>query len=130
MRLSLVCLVLAVTSTCQAQTAVLFGSDATNGQIGSIDRTTGAWTPIAGGPSTVGLAGLAYDPNLNVLYGCKPGSNSLFAVSQSTGIANPVATMGWSNVNGLAFNPTTNKIYGATLGGTFFSYNLGPGEGW
>lgn len=120
------CLVLA--ACCQAQ-SVLYGVDIGADQLGTIDRTTAAWTVIAPvGASS--LTGLAVDPNQNVLYAVDPTNNSLYTVNQSTGQRTLVGPTGFSNVNALAFDPNNNVLYSTSLNGNIlFTINVANGAG-
>jgi hypothetical protein len=120
-----------VLSACAGAQSVLYGVDISADQLGTIDRTTGAWTVI--GPNGAGvnaLTGLACDPNLNVLYAVDPNNNSLYTVNQSTGGATLVGPTGFSNVNALAFDPNTNTLYSTSLNGNnLFTINVATGSG-
>lgn len=109
---------------------VLYGSDVQLDDLGSIDRTTAAWTTI-GSQSTVGaITGLAYDPVQDVLYGCSPNNNSVYTVDQTNGSISLVGPTGFSNINGLAYDPNSGTLYCTDLNGNaFFTVDTNTGAG-
>ncbi len=59
-----------------------------------------------------GVAGLAFDPNTNTLYGTTIGlTPQLITIDPVTGAGTAVGPLG-RDFAGLAFDPTTNTLYG------------------
>ena len=88
-----------------------------------VDTATGFDTPIGslgilngGGPyntSGNGINGMAYDPDLNILWGIS-GLNALYQINITTGNATFVGNTGITgdNISGLAYDFNTHKLYG------------------
>ncbi len=108
----------------------LYGSEVFLDDLGSIDRTTGAWTTIGSQGISGSITGLAFDPVGGVLYGCSPSNNSLYTLDRSTGFATLVGPTGFSNINGLAFDTSTNTLYCTDLNNNaLFTVDVATGSG-
>ncbi|GMG85564.1 hypothetical protein LNKW23_47870 [Paralimibaculum aggregatum] len=109
---------LTVLSQCSApQAAVLYGADAVSGELLSVDRSTGAATPI--GPiGYANIAGLAFAPD-GTLYGVSrspgtPAVSTLVSIDTVTGAGTAVGVLNFEGVDGLAFAPD-ETFYGIDL---------------
>ncbi|MCB9865506.1 MAG: M4 family metallopeptidase [Phycisphaerales bacterium] len=59
------------------------------------------------------VAGLAYDPNADTLYGTDTTSDQLVIIDPDTGAASAVGALGFASVSGLAFDPVSSTLYGS-----------------
>lgn len=75
-----------------------------------------------GGPI---LNGLAYDPNLNILYGTD--HETLFTVDTASGAASAVGAIGATGFSGLAYDPNSDILYG--YGGNSSLYTISTMDG-
>lgn len=110
--------------------SVLYGSEVSLDDLGSIDRSSGSWTTIGNQGIAGSITGLAYDPNNEILYGCSPNNNSLYTLNKSTGFASLVGATGFDNINGLAYDPNNDILYCTDLNGNaLFTVNVNTGVG-
>ena len=95
-------------------TSTLYGSDRPTKQLLTIDRATGAGTPV-GVLAPRKFDGLAYDPMAGTLYGSglKNTVSNLYTLDPQTGAATNVGPMGFAQVRGLAFDPGSGTLYGS-----------------
>lgn len=79
-----------------------------------LDAATGSTMAVSGlGLGGFGnVAGLAYDPTTDTLYGTDTVTDQLVAIDPNTGVASAVGALGFAFVSGLAFDPGTSTIYG------------------
>ncbi|MCG8409293.1 MAG: hypothetical protein MI923_29160 [Phycisphaerales bacterium] len=78
-----------------------------------IDPATGTAIPVSGiGIGFDIVAGLAFDPNTNTLYGVDTGTDQLLVFNLDTGVATAVGPLGFPSVWNLAFDSNTNTLYG------------------
>lgn len=93
-------------------TGTVYGS--ASGLLLTFDTTTGQANAITltgkGGPPF--LFGLAYDPNLDVLYGIDTTS-TLFSIDTATGATKSIGAVGAGALLGLAFDPNSSTLYAA-----------------
>jgi hypothetical protein len=86
-------------------TGTLFGTDASGGNLLSIDRSTGAGT-VVGSTGVFPIPALAVDPTTGIMYaGQGAGSPNIYTVSPTTGAATLVGDtgLGFAAVGGLDF---------------------------
>jgi hypothetical protein len=98
-----------------ATSGTLYGSDALADELIVIDPATGATTVVGpfGIPGFQRVDGLAFDTNSATLYGIQTSGavSSLVTIDTSTGASTLVGGAG--SVAALAFDPSTNTLYGA-----------------
>ncbi len=100
-------------SIATAQGAELLGTEVWTHTLMQIDRNTAAWSPI-GTFDVCTLAGLAYDPNHDILYGIAPCTDNIYIINRETGAATCVGqlgVLGVDNANGLAYDPVHDVLY-------------------
>jgi len=98
-----------------------------------LNMTTGARTPITtvtGGPANI--TGLAYDRQLDILWGAANGNDSLYTINYTTGVATLVGAFNPGHdvtLPGLEFDDSTGALYmTSALAGTFYSVNKSTGQ--
>ena len=98
-----------------------------------LNMTTGARTPITtvtGGPANI--TGLAYDRQLDILWGAANGNDSLYTINYTTGVATLVGAFNPGHdvtLPGLEFDNSTGALYmTSALAGTFYSVNKSTGQ--
>jgi DNA-binding beta-propeller fold protein YncE len=101
-----------------ARAATIVGSDFLADSLIGIDDTTGVGGAIGPfGANSGFVVGLAHDRNTGTLYGVDPITNpnggQLVRINPDTGAAIVVGTFGFIGMNGLAFDPNTNTLYGS-----------------
>jgi len=69
----------------------------TNGEIYTVDETTGTMTYIGNSGTTEGLVGLAYDPSQGILYG--GSTTDFYTIDMGTGVATHVGPYGGAVVS-------------------------------
>lgn len=122
--------VLVLIAACLHAQPVLYGSEVSLDDLGSIDRTSGAWTLIGNQGISGSITGLAHDPGADVLYGCSPNNNSLYTLDQATGLATVIGPTGFSNINGLAWDSTTGALFCTDLNNNaLFTIDTSTGSG-
>ena len=102
----------------QAQAASLYVSTS-DGEVGSIDETTGAYTSLLDGAPS--FADIALDPD-NQLWGV--GSGRLFSIDLGTETTSEIGVLG-ASINGLGFSDD-GTLYGSGTGG-FYSVDTSTG---
>lgn len=105
-------------------TNTLYGIDGVTDVLLNIDTKTGTASLVGSltlavtGQTVDGVAGLAYDPNTSTLYAVNPGDNTspisdnLLTIDASNGVASAVGPLGFGDVTGLSFDPTTGQLFG------------------
>jgi hypothetical protein len=73
-----------------------------------------------------GMNGLAFDPFDNRLIGCS--ANRLYYINTSTGVASQGPSLPYTNFRGLAFDRTTNRLYGVRESGQIYQINKYSGS--
>lgn len=121
---------------------VVFGTGFAQGRLIAIDSSmalvelnmaTGARTPIAtvtGGPANI--TGLAYDRQLDILWGAANGNDSLYTINYTTGVATLVGAFNPGHdvtLPGIEFDDSTGALYmTSALAGTFYNVNKSTGQ--
>jgi DNA-binding beta-propeller fold protein YncE len=94
-----------------ANSNTLYATDTTRDLLLTVATASGAGTAVGGAVHDV--RGLAFDPNSTTLYGSDESSNQLITIDLTTGAATVVGPLGFTNVRGLAFDPTgAGTLYG------------------
>jgi hypothetical protein len=98
-------------------TNTLYMSDAAIGnfaQVGlaKIDLDTGLATFIGDHGTSINIAGLAYVKVNDTLYGSDMDTNQLVVVDRATGATTAVGPFGIVGMRDLAYNPSTDTLYG------------------
>jgi len=102
-----------------AHAEVFYAVDDGSNTLCTIDTSTGVITPI--GPLGVPYAfgDLAFDSSTGVMYmtdgwgASSANSSSLYKVDLTTGVTTFVGQMGVTSIFSIAYDPTSNKLYGA-----------------
>lgn len=90
----------------------LFGIDAGSDTIYEINKSNGSTTLVASLPSD-NANGLAWNPNLGLIYASDNNDNILYSADPATGAVTAIGVMtGASEVEGLAYDPNTDTLYG------------------
>lgn len=80
----------------------------------SIDTSTLAFTSIGSLGISYDFGGLAYDPFSDTLYLIDGrGAQSVYTVNRTTGAASLIGSHGITDLFGLAYDTTNNKLYGS-----------------
>jgi hypothetical protein len=89
----------------------------------TIDWTTGTATVIGPFGGNLFMHGLAYNPVSGNLFGTYGfgGDEYLYSIDVASGTATQIGSLGGYQIGGLAFDPSTNVLYGA-------AYTEPPGE--
>lgn len=124
-----------------SSTDTLYASDMTTPDmqqtgLARIDRRTGAATFIGDHGDSINVSGLAYVASADLLYGADMESGSLVIVDRATGALTMVGAFGVTGMRDLAYNPSTDTLYGVdganlfavsrATGHASFLGNLGP----
>ena len=122
--------VLTLVTAGNALAGVLYTVRGNDNRLFSIDTDSFALTDI--GPLGVNFSfgGLAYDPNMDVLYMVDGrGARSLYTVNRNTGAATLVGNHGVTDMFGLAFDSLNNVLYGGNFGPSsdLWSFNVNNG---
>ena len=98
-----------------------------------LSMTTGQRTPITtvtGGPANI--TALAYDRQLDILWGAANGNDSLYTINYNTGVATLVGAFNPGHdvtLPALEFDNSTDTLYMASaLAGTFYTVNKSTGQ--
>lgn len=98
----------------------LFGVDVSTDRLIQININNGNVTPI-GNAGALGFAqveGLAYDPALDRIYGADAATNQLIRINPNTGVGTAIGSFApYTSIRGLAFDETTNVLYGTDTAG-------------
>jgi hypothetical protein len=97
-------------------TPVLIGSDVEADQLVTLDPMTGAKTVIGPLGDDI-VAGLAYDPTNDILYGSSTwtsGGRNLLRVDYHTGATTIIGPLGQGGMHGLEYVASTGTLYGVT----------------
>ncbi|NEP83330.1 MAG: hypothetical protein F6K39_37470, partial [Okeania sp. SIO3B3] len=102
-----------------------FSSDSPDGDLYTLNRTTGNATPISTNPNFIGIrmGGLAPSESSDFLYG---SDNSLFKINANGTVVNQIGN-NFINYDGLAYDASRNILYG-TDGSSLYSINPNTGE--
>ncbi|WP_202224520.1 hypothetical protein, partial [Okeania sp. KiyG1] len=102
-----------------------FSSDSPDGDLYSLNRTTGNATPISTNPNFIGIRtrGLAPSDSSGLLYG---SDNSLFKINANGTVVNQIGNS-FLNYEGLAYDASRDILYGIN-GSSFYSINPNTGE--
>jgi len=136
--------VLVVTAASDAMGTPLFSNQRSGNGCGGaavectsfqIDDQTAA-TSNVNTQANVGMAGLAYDANNDILYGIKNGANSeLFTIDQASGASTSIGNTGINDAVGLAYDNANNTLWTSTNGsggtggiGQFHTLNVADGS--
>lgn len=92
-------------------TGKLYATDVVTKQLLIVDRTTGAGTAV-GSLGLNAVLGLAFDPHTNTLFGVD-GSWNFLTIDVATGAATGAGQLN-AFVPDMAFDPTTDSLYGGT----------------
>ena len=107
---------------------MLYGTD--NGSFGSINRTTGAFTQLAGPPSEA--EAIAADPINNLVYGLATGSNPILmsydVVTDTWGVVGATVVADGGKA-GLAYDPSAKVLFAADRDGSRNLYRIDPTTG-
>jgi 6-phosphogluconolactonase (cycloisomerase 2 family) len=96
-----------------------------------LNPTTGARTPIVTVTGAANIQGLAYDKQLDILYGAANGNDSLYRINMTTGAATLIGAFGVGDIqpHGLEYDDSTGALYmGSSTNGTFYSVNKTTGQ--
>jgi hypothetical protein len=98
-------------------TGTLYMSDASTDSyaqtgLARVDLETGVATFIGDHGSSINIAGLAYDKLDGKLYGSDMDTNQLVTVDRATGATTAVGPFGIVGMRDLAYNPSTDTLYG------------------
>jgi hypothetical protein len=98
-----------------------------------LNMNTGARTAVAtvtGGPANI--TALAYDRQLDILWGAANGNDSLYTINYNTGVATLVGAFNPGHdvtLPALEFDNSTGTLYMASaLAGTFYTVNKSTGQ--
>ncbi|NEO57053.1 MAG: tandem-95 repeat protein, partial [Okeania sp. SIO3B5] len=102
-----------------------FSSDSPDGDLYTLNRTTGNATPISTNPNFIGIRtrGLAPSDSSGLLYG---SDNGLFKINANGTVVNQIGN-NFFNYDGLAYDASRNTLYGIN-GSSFYSINPNTGE--
>lgn len=92
-------------------TDTLYGSEANNDELVTLNQSTGALTQVGPFNTPFGNGGLAFDPVGNVLY-LTTSSQAIRTVNTSTGQATFVGSGANIGLQGIAFDPQNDLIFG------------------
>ena len=109
-------------------TGILYGTDDTD--FGTINTTTGAFTPLASSPEET--EALAADPNNNLIYGlARDDDRSLMVYDIAADLWSIVGPTDVEDAAqaGLAFDPTSNVLYAAEKEDSRGLYRINPSNG-
>jgi len=109
-------------------TGTLYGTD--DKDFGTINTTTGAFTPLASPPEE--SEALAADPNNNLIYGlARDDDRSLMVYDVATDLWSIVGPTGVEDAAqaGLAFDPTSNVLFAAEKEDSRGLYRINPSNG-
>ncbi|MEH1888021.1 MAG: DUF4394 domain-containing protein [Nostoc sp.] len=99
-----------------------------DGKVGTIDTSTGSFTPVFTNGVNWGDIGFS---NTNELFGDSVNINGdpdqLYRVNLDSNTLTLIGDLGVQNVAGLDFNPTNNQVYGTTFAGGFYNINTSTG---
>ncbi len=110
-------------SISQAIAAPVLWIDDANGNIGTVDVATGAYTQI--GNAGVVLTDIAFDPSGN-LWGVS--FSQLYSINKTTGAVTPVGTgIGFSGNNSLVFSSTGTLYAGSDTSTNLYTINTSTG---
>ena len=70
------------------------------------------WAFMAGPTGTTGLKGLAWAPDIGLMYGVDTDSDQMVTVDLDTGVATPFGAVGFDFVASLAWDPWQRVLYG------------------
>jgi uncharacterized protein YjiK len=119
LRFVLICVLGANYAATAAAATLLYAIDDQEGQLVTIDSSTG-YVEIVGGPELGGyrplMAGLAYDSSTDLLYGADVRSDQLIAIDRGTGHGTVIGRFDSSaapNVFGLAYDSANDVLFGA-----------------
>lgn len=103
-------------------------SGGTNSKLFSVNTTTGAATQI-GADFGVGITGLGYDSNSDILYGM--GSNfNLYTLNTTTGaLSSPIGSMGFIQGGGLTYDAVADILYATDSSGNLWTLDTSTGSG-
>jgi hypothetical protein len=91
----------------------VFWATTTDRVLGSIDPATGAFTAVGTLTGTSrSVAGLAFDPAADTLYGIIQVGGRLVRISTQTAAVTPLGAPGGNNIGALDFDPASRTIYG------------------
>lgn len=76
--------------------------------------------------SGTGMQGLAYDTDLNVLFGLS-ADNNLYSIAPNTGVATLVGSIGVSNLRGLTYDFNLSKLYAVSSNETLYELDKTTG---
>jgi hypothetical protein len=111
---------------------ILYMSDAAIdgfAQVGlaKIDLETGVASFLGDHGASINIAGLAYVKANDTLYGSDMDSNQLVTIDRNTGATTPVGPFGIIGMRDLAYNPSTDTLYGID-GFSLFTVNRSTGN--
>lgn len=92
-----------------------------------VDMTTGRATFLGDHGASINIAGLAYVPANDTLYGSDMDSNDLVTVERTTGAVTPVGPFGVIGMRDLAYDPVTDTMWGID-GFSLFTVNRATGN--
>lgn len=118
-----------------ATTDTLFGVTRSADRLLTIDRNTGAGTPVSSNfyipPAGSNTAEISADVTGNMFglghVGSLTAVDTLFTVNTTTGQATAIGGLGVPVVSGLAFDHATGTLYGTTFNGALYTINSGSG---
>lgn len=83
---------------------------------------------VSSGATGFQLLGMAVHPSNGTLYGSCRNTDGLVVLDKNTGqITNFLGNSGINNITGIAFDPSTDELYGTFDSGALAKYNLGTG---
>ena len=93
----------------------LLGVDALGDDLLDIDTSTGNGAVV--GPVGTEIAGMAYDPNNEILYGATYLSGELVTIDLGTGAATTIGSFGVPDIrmSGLAYDPNDDVLYASSI---------------
>ncbi len=96
-------------------TKTLYGVAAATDSLHTVEASTGHLERVGSlGVNFPSTAGLAFDPDNNILYATSNGSAAnLYIINTTTGVASEVGPLG-VNVPGLAYVPSVSTLYGVS----------------
>ena len=116
-----------------AQADLLYTVQEGTDSLATINTTSGAVNVIGSLGTSYNFGDLAFNTNNNTMYmvnGRGSVPSNLYTVNLTTGQATLIGSTGQVEMFGLAFDPTTGKLFGSQSTGAtgFFDMNLGTGS--